>query len=68
MKQIAINRIALGFAILFAFSLVSCSGADSAQNDACRAKTPPGSRLPWAYYPGYGCGPLTPEGRGVFSG
>ena len=66
MKQVAVNRIALGFALLLAVFSAACSGTDNAQNGTC--VTPAGSRFPWAYYPGYGCGPLTPTGRGVFGG
>ena len=66
MKQVAVNRIALGLALLLAFFTASCSGTDNAQDRTC--VTPPDSRFPWAYYPGYGCGPLTPTGRGVFGG
>lgn len=70
MNRIAINRSALGLVILLAFSSASCTGTsnDNAQNDACIAKTPADARFVWVYYPGYGCGPLTPTGRGVFGG
>lgn len=66
MNRIAVNRIALGLALLLAVGSAACSGTDDAQNHAC--VTPPGSRFLWVYYPGYGCGPLTPTGRGPFGG
>jgi hypothetical protein len=66
MNRIAANRIALGLVVLLALFLASCSGPNNSQNGAC--VTPAGSRFPWVYYPGYGCGPLTPTGRGVFGG
>jgi hypothetical protein len=67
-NRIAANRIALGLILLFAFFSASCSSSntDNAQNAAC--VTPAGARFVWVYYPGYGCGPLTPTGRGPFGG
>jgi hypothetical protein len=48
--------------ILFAVCLcvVACA-ADHGLDAKCAKQRPPGSQLPWGYYPGYGCGPLTPS-------
>jgi hypothetical protein len=66
--KIAVNCIALGLVVLFVLLSAACSGADNLNDETCRAQTPASSRFAWVYYPGYGCGPQTPTGRGVSFG
>lgn len=45
-------------------SLLFCLGAcaeDATQNARCAREAPANSRYRWGYYPGYGCGPITPS-------
>jgi hypothetical protein len=49
--------------LAMACALLLAGAANSAENEAC-AQQPHGvsvrGNLPWAYYPGYGCGPVPP--------
>jgi len=57
-----LRMLVLGLALC----LAGCA-AGSDPNAECARQRPADSRLPWGYFPGYGCGPVTPARAGVWS-
>jgi len=58
------RKLAL-LAVLIA-CLAACASGGGGPNDSRTCVTPPGSSVPWGYFPGYGCGPVTPARAGFW--